>query len=169
MQERSLDTVVRAVSAAVLPVVVDFTSLKGLSCAPGPATTRRGMLVTNGIRAGVQVRAVAWLGLYAHLTARTTVSKERSPSCPSCASARQSRNKCELFRLTGLDSVYPESSSISFRLFIVPTAFWAPPKFQPVTPVYRVFTPLGCFLTFYVLYNNYKSDLTVIINVIVNI
>ena len=48
--ERSLDTVVRAVSAAVLPVWVDFTSfsLKGLPCAPGPATTRRGMLVTNG-------------------------------------------------------------------------------------------------------------------------
>ena len=48
--ERSLDTVVRAVSAAVLPVWVDFTSLKGLpcECAPGPATTRRGMLVTNG-------------------------------------------------------------------------------------------------------------------------
>ena len=47
--------VVRAVSAAVLPVWVDFTSLKGLPCAPG-----------------------LWLGLYAHLTARTTVSKERS-------------------------------------------------------------------------------------------
>ena len=49
--ERSLDTVVRAVSAAVLPVWVDFTSLKGLPCAPGPVTTRRGMLamlVTNG-------------------------------------------------------------------------------------------------------------------------
>ena len=46
--ERSLDTVVRAVSAAILPVWVDFTSLKGLPCAPGPATTRRGMLVTNG-------------------------------------------------------------------------------------------------------------------------
>ena len=46
--ERSLDTVVRAVSAAVLPVWVDFTSLKSLPCAPGPATTRRGMLVTNG-------------------------------------------------------------------------------------------------------------------------
>ena len=46
--ERSLDTVVRAVSALVLPVWVDFTSLKGLPCAPGPATTRRGMLVTNG-------------------------------------------------------------------------------------------------------------------------
>ena len=46
--ERSLDTVVRAVSAAVLPVWVDFTSLKGLPCAPGPAATRRGMLVTNG-------------------------------------------------------------------------------------------------------------------------
>ena len=30
--ERSLDTVVRAVSAAVLPVWVDFTSLKGLPC-----------------------------------------------------------------------------------------------------------------------------------------
>ena len=45
--ERSLDTVVRAVSAAILPVWVDFTSLKGLPCAPGPATTRRGMLVTN--------------------------------------------------------------------------------------------------------------------------
>ena len=42
--ERSLDTVVRAVSASVLPVWVDFTSLKGLPCAPGPATTRRGML-----------------------------------------------------------------------------------------------------------------------------
>ena len=38
--ERSLDTVVRAVLAAVLPVWVDFTSLKGLPCAPGPATTR---------------------------------------------------------------------------------------------------------------------------------
>ena len=48
MAERSLDTVVRAVSAAVVPVWVDFTSLKGLPCAPGPATTRRGMLVTNG-------------------------------------------------------------------------------------------------------------------------
>ena len=46
--ERSLDTVVRAVSASVLPVWVDFTSLKVLPCAPGPATTRRGMLVTNG-------------------------------------------------------------------------------------------------------------------------
>ena len=46
--ERSLDTVVRAVSAAILPVWVDFTSLKGLPCAPGQATTRRGMLVTNG-------------------------------------------------------------------------------------------------------------------------
>ena len=46
--ERSLDTVVRAVSAAVLPVWVNCTSLKGLPCAPGPATTRRGMLVTNG-------------------------------------------------------------------------------------------------------------------------
>ena len=46
--ERSLDTVVRAISASVLPVWVDFTSLKGLPCAPGPATTRRGMLVTNG-------------------------------------------------------------------------------------------------------------------------
>ena len=45
--ERYLDTVVRAVSASVLPVWVDFTSLKGLPCAPGPATTRRGMLVTN--------------------------------------------------------------------------------------------------------------------------
>ena len=45
--ERSLDTVVRAVSAVVLPVWVDFTSLKGLPCAPGPATTRRGMLVFN--------------------------------------------------------------------------------------------------------------------------
>ena len=32
------------------------------------------------VRAGVQVRAVQWLGLYAHLTARTTVSKERSLS-----------------------------------------------------------------------------------------
>ena len=39
---------VDAVSAAILPVWVDFTSLKGLPCAPGPATTRRGMLVTNG-------------------------------------------------------------------------------------------------------------------------
>ena len=29
-------SVVRAVSAAVLPVWVDFTSLKGLPCAPGP-------------------------------------------------------------------------------------------------------------------------------------
>ena len=47
--ERSLDTVVRAVSAAVLPVLVDFTSLQGLpGCAPGPSTTRRNMLVTNG-------------------------------------------------------------------------------------------------------------------------
>ena len=46
--ERSLDTVVCAVSASVLPVWIDFTSLKGLPCAPGPATTRRGMLLTNG-------------------------------------------------------------------------------------------------------------------------
>ena len=46
--EHSLETVVRAVSTAILPVWVDFTSLKGLPCAPGPATTRRGMLVTNG-------------------------------------------------------------------------------------------------------------------------
>ena len=40
-----------AVSAVILPVWVDFTRLKGLPCAPGPAaTTRRarGMLVTNG-------------------------------------------------------------------------------------------------------------------------
>ena len=37
--ERSLDTVVRAVSAVVLPVLVGFTSLQGLPCAPGPATT----------------------------------------------------------------------------------------------------------------------------------
>ena len=44
----TMDTVVRAVSASVLPVWVDFTSLKGLPCAPGPATTRRGVLVTNG-------------------------------------------------------------------------------------------------------------------------
>ena len=33
--ERSLDTVVRAVSASVLPVWVDFTSLKGLPCDNG--------------------------------------------------------------------------------------------------------------------------------------
>ena len=44
----SVVTVIDAVSAAILPVWVDFTSLKGLPCAPGPATTRRGMLVTNG-------------------------------------------------------------------------------------------------------------------------
>ena len=44
----SVVTVFDAVSAAILPVWVDFTSLKGLPCAPGPATTRRGMLVTNG-------------------------------------------------------------------------------------------------------------------------
>ena len=43
----SVVTVFDAVSAAILPVWVDFTSLKGLPCAPGPATTRRGMLVTN--------------------------------------------------------------------------------------------------------------------------
>ena len=46
--ERSLDIVVRAVSAAVLAVLAGFKSLQGLSCAPAPATTRRGMLVTNG-------------------------------------------------------------------------------------------------------------------------
>ena len=44
----SVVTVIDAVSASILPVWVDFTSLKGLPCAPGPATTRRGMLVTNG-------------------------------------------------------------------------------------------------------------------------
>ena len=44
----SVVTVIDAVSAAILPVWVDFTSLKGLPCAPGPATTRRGMRVTNG-------------------------------------------------------------------------------------------------------------------------
>ena len=46
----SVVTVIDAVSASILPVWVDFTSLKGLGlpCAPGPATTRRGMLVTNG-------------------------------------------------------------------------------------------------------------------------
>ena len=50
----SVVTVIDAVSAAILPVWVDFTSLKGLPaltalCAgTGPATTRRGMLVTNG-------------------------------------------------------------------------------------------------------------------------
>ena len=44
----SVVTVIDAVSAAILPVRVDYTSLKGLPCAPGPATTRRGMLVTNG-------------------------------------------------------------------------------------------------------------------------
>ena len=44
--------------STILPVWVDFTSLKGLPCAPGPATTRRGMLVTIMVRAGVQVRAV---------------------------------------------------------------------------------------------------------------
>ena len=44
--ERYLDTVVRAVSAAVLSILVGFTSLQGLPCALGPATTRRGMLVT---------------------------------------------------------------------------------------------------------------------------
>ena len=44
----SVVTVIDVVSAAILPVWVDFTSLKGLPCAPGPATTRRGMLVTNG-------------------------------------------------------------------------------------------------------------------------
>ena len=47
--ERSLDTVVRAVSAAILPVWVDFTSLKGLPCAPGPATTRRGVNILVGV------------------------------------------------------------------------------------------------------------------------
>ena len=54
-----MDTVVRAVSAAVLAVLVGFKSLQGLPCAPAPATTRRGMLVTRlMVRAGVQVRAV---------------------------------------------------------------------------------------------------------------
>ena len=43
----SVVTVIYAVLASILPVLVDFTSLKGLPCAPGPATTRRGMLVTN--------------------------------------------------------------------------------------------------------------------------
>ena len=55
-----------AVSAAILPVWVDFTSLKGLGpCAPGPATTRRGMLVTNGYWLGLASKLGLWLGLYA--------------------------------------------------------------------------------------------------------
>ena len=77
----SVVTVFDAVSAAILPVWVDFTSLKGLPCAPGPVTTRRGVLVTNIMvrpRAGVQVRA-AWLGLYAHLSALNTVTTENTP------------------------------------------------------------------------------------------
>ena len=58
LPERSLDTVVHAVSAAILPVWVDFTNFKGLPCAPGPATTRRGMLVTNGVHVRAVVRVV---------------------------------------------------------------------------------------------------------------
>ena len=74
-----MDTVVRAVSTAVLAVLVGFKSLQGLPCAPAPATTRRGMLVTRlMVRAGVQVRAV--IRVVRPSTARTTiytVSKER--------------------------------------------------------------------------------------------
>ena len=36
----SVVTVIDAVSAAILPVWVDFTSLKGLPCAPGPDRQR---------------------------------------------------------------------------------------------------------------------------------
>ena len=80
-----MDTVVRAVSAVVSPVWVDFTSLKGLPCAPAPATTRRGMLVTNAmVRAGVQlqVRAVVRVVRPLDLTARTTCnSVKRAIPC----------------------------------------------------------------------------------------
>ena len=56
-----------------------FYEFERSPCAPGPATTRRGpgMLVTNAWL-GLASKLVLWLGLYAHLTARTTVSKERS-------------------------------------------------------------------------------------------
>ena len=81
-----MDTVVRAVSAPVLPVWVDFTGLKGLPCAPGPATTRRGMLVTNG-RAGVQVRAVVRV---VRPLDRTNYSVQRAIPNPSLALTTQS-------------------------------------------------------------------------------
>ena len=46
----ALDTVLvaRACSAAFLAVLVGFTSLQRLPCAPASATTQMGMLVTNG-------------------------------------------------------------------------------------------------------------------------
>ena len=53
--------------------------MQGLPCAPGPATTRRGMLVTNGqwllVRPGVQVRAVQVRVVQVRVNPRTTISK----------------------------------------------------------------------------------------------
>ena len=95
-----MDTVVRAVSAAVLPVWVDFTSLKGLPCAPGPAKTRRGMLVTNiMVRAGVQVRAVVRV---VRPLDRTNYSIQRAIPTEGCSCCREERDLIQLISLIGL-------------------------------------------------------------------